>query len=364
MKDEHNIENLNFRNNNLNIIRFMAALMVIYGHMFVLSGTQSYTIFHYNEVSTIGVQIFFLISGYLITESYMRDNNLITYWIKRFFRIIPALAFLTFITAFVIGPVLSTYSLKEYFIQNWLGVKMYLRNIFLFPIFGLPGVFNENVYPNIVNGSLWTLPIEVSMYALVPMIITLSKLIKKIDKSIIFLLVVLISVTADVYFASLFQGKMIVVYGTNLFAVLHMIPYFFTGALFTSDKIRKHLNLQVATICIAGYSMLNIQGLPYLYPFISVIVLAYFIFSFAFTKNPIFYKFSEKNDYSYGIYLYGFLVQQTLLKYLFKYEITPNKLALLSMLISLFCAFLSWHIIEKPAQKIGKKMCVWVKQKH
>ena len=67
----------NSRNNNLNIIRFIAAVMVVYGHMFPLMGAWSYTIFN-QAISTIGVKIFFVISGYLITKSFLSDSNIIT----------------------------------------------------------------------------------------------------------------------------------------------------------------------------------------------------------------------------------------------------------------------------------------------
>ena len=80
----------NSRENNFNIIRFVAAIMVIYGHMYYLIGSNP-KCYYGMPVSSIGVKIFFLISGYLIMQSYLRDANILRYAIRRFFRIVPGL---------------------------------------------------------------------------------------------------------------------------------------------------------------------------------------------------------------------------------------------------------------------------------
>lgn len=173
----------NSRENNFNIIRFMAAIMVMAGHMAYIGG-YSLPILWGQGIQSLGVKIFFLIGGYLISKSWLSDPNPLRYSIKRIFRIFPALVIYTVIAAYVVGPLLSDLPMREYYMNSQ--VSYYLKNILLYPVYGLPGVFSNNPYPNAVNGSLWTLPVEVSLYILVPCILTLIGANKKIKNHLFF----------------------------------------------------------------------------------------------------------------------------------------------------------------------------------
>ena len=177
------------RDNNFNIIRFVAAIMVMAGHMAYIGGYTLPTLWG-EGIQALGVKIFFLIGGFLIAKSWESDSNPVRYMTKRVFRIFPALIAFTLVAAYVIGPILSTLTINEYF-QSPL-VRNYLRNILLFPAYSLPGVFETNPYPNAVNGSLWTLPIEFAMYILVPIILILAG--KKKEKRYSFAFVSVITV--------------------------------------------------------------------------------------------------------------------------------------------------------------------------
>ena len=104
---------------------------------------------------------FFAISGFLVTASLLK-RGLVDYTISRALRIYPALAVCVFATVFILGPALTRLSLSEYFSHptTW----NFLTNALLFMnmVWTLPGVFESNVLPA-VNGSLWTLPVEVSL---------------------------------------------------------------------------------------------------------------------------------------------------------------------------------------------------------
>ena len=97
------------RHNNFNVIRFFAAVMVIYGHMCSLIGIGQFSVMK-QAVSGLGVKIFFVISGYLITKSFLSDSNALRYSIKRFFRIMPGLAVIVVLTTFIFGPFLTDLS--------------------------------------------------------------------------------------------------------------------------------------------------------------------------------------------------------------------------------------------------------------
>lgn len=336
------------RENNFNIIRFAAAIMVIYGHMYHIIGSVPKT-FLGTAVSSIGVKIFFLISGYLIMKSYIRDSNLVRYFVRRFFRIIPGLIGVVLFSVLIVGPLFTSLDLQDYFHDSL--ITVYLKNIFLFITYNLPGVFTENIYPNAVNGSLWSLPVEVFMYIVLPIIFILFSKVKKLP------LVITLAIFAEsvsIFRQIMFPGLRIVVYGSNLVDWLALIPYFFVGMIYGFEEIKKHLNLQLGTALMLTALMLDVSSIKG--EVILFFVLPYFIFSFAFADMPYFKNCFSKNDYSYGMYLYGFVVQQMLVNKLAYLGLSLNVFMVISTVCTLILAMISWHLIEKPCQLLGKKI--------
>ncbi|MEG1887365.1 MAG: acyltransferase [Oscillospiraceae bacterium] len=336
------------RANNFNIIRFIAAIMVVYSHMGHIIGGPVFSIYN-QAVSTIGVKIFFLISGYLITKSYMNDSNIVRYLTRRVFRIFPALIAIIVFSTFIVGPIFTTLSLNEYFHSPL--IFDYLKNIFLKISYSLPGVFQNNIYPNAVNGSLWTLPVEFAMYLLLPAIVVVFKKLKILKQGI--LAVAVVALISDIIKIKYFPAAALVIYNTNLYDWLTLVPFFFIGALFTFPEIRKLLNLQWATGIAAVALLIGANQVKS--EIIVALVLPYFIFSFALAPNPIFANWFSKNDYSYGMYLYGFLIQQLYSQFLGKH-FSVNIATIICVLATFAAAFVSWHLIEKPCQKLGKKI--------
>lgn len=338
----------NSRENNFNIIRFIAAVMVIYGHMYHLIGSYPKNYFGM-AVSSIGVKVFFLISGYLIMQSYIRDSNLLRYCIRRFFRIVPGLIGVVLFSVFIVGPIFTTLPLENYFSDPL--IKVYLKNIVFYINYNLPGVFVDNIYPNAINGSLWSLPVEVFMYIMLPAIFIIFRKVSK--KPVVFILAI-ISECVNLGRQIFFPDLRIVIYGSNIVDALALIPYFFVGMLFCFDGIKRYLNFQLATALLIIGMMLDISTVKG--ELLLFFVLPYFIFSFAFVENPLFKKCFSKNDYSYGMYLYGFVIQQILVNKLAYLGLSLNVFMLISTTVTMIFAILSWHLIEKPCQKIGKRL--------
>ncbi len=174
----------NQRDNNFDFLRFLAASVVIVSHNFVIFRLKEPGLYNYNTLGGIGVSIFFVMSGFLITKSWKENPHFITFLKKRSLRIFPALFFIILFCSFVLGPIVTTLDLIEYFKngQTW----SYLKNLFLYPFqFNLPGVFQNNPFPNVVNGPLWTLPIEFLMYVSIGIIGLFGLINKKIIVPII-----------------------------------------------------------------------------------------------------------------------------------------------------------------------------------
>ncbi|MFR9728071.1 acyltransferase family protein [Saccharopolyspora sp. MS10] len=147
-------------------IRMFGALLVIYGHSSPLVGTGELFPPHWALQPDEGVLMgFFAMSGFQITESWLRDPHPARFAVKRVLRLWPPMLTVTLGMALVIGPLVTALPAGEYFAarETWGYV---INNAGLLGLqHELPGVFSGNPWPDAVNGSLWTLPMELLAYA-------------------------------------------------------------------------------------------------------------------------------------------------------------------------------------------------------
>jgi peptidoglycan/LPS O-acetylase OafA/YrhL len=152
--------------NNFDVLRLILAVLVFFTHWNILTSQKiTNLIFH---LSGFAIDMFFIVSGFLIFWSFNSDQNKYNFFIKRFFRVFPLYAFLIILQAlFFLG--FSDGGLTEI-------VKYFLANIF-FLNFLAPSVGTTLVGLEVdaINGSLWTLKNEVAFYALVPLIFMFYK---------------------------------------------------------------------------------------------------------------------------------------------------------------------------------------------
>ena len=339
------------RTNNFNAMRLVASLMVIYGHMSAIMGQPQFMVMN-QKVSSIGVKIFFILSGYFITKSYLNDSNFLRYTVRRVFRIYPAFIAVVLFSVFVVGGAFTTLTPKEYFTNP--ETYGYFNNLLMNVRYSLPGVFTDYTYPAAVNGSLWSLPVEFSLYFILPLFIVIFKKLKCIKGGIF--AVVLVSLGLDLYVASSDIPLRFVVWGSNLPDWITLITFFFIGSLLSFPEFKKIFNLQLSVALIISASLISLT-----YPqseLLLAIVLPYFVLSFGLAEKPIFGNWFSKNDYSYGLYLYGFVIQQVLYNYLKPYNLGLNLMTVICFAAIFICAFISWHLIEKPAGKLAKKILI------
>lgn len=340
------------KTNNFNIVRFVTAFFVIYGHMSAVMGTACPLLFT-QRISTIGVKIFFIISGYLITKSYLSDPHPVRYMIRRTFRIFPALLVVVLASVFILGPIMSTLSPSDYFgnPNTW----RYLKNLILSPVYALPGVFTDYIYPNAINGSLWTLPVEFTMYLVLPACLLLFKKLRCVKLGLLACTVG--TLVLSLLYAQYFPSWRLVVYGSNLVDALPLLPYFFLGSLCSFPQAKKVFNLQggIALIVLAAVIAPAIVS-EALRELIVFLTFPYFILSLSLTDRPIFSKWFAKSDFSYGLYLYGFPIQQITYRLLASKGFSTFEMALICFAITLLFAIFSWYLIEKNAQKLGQKL--------
>jgi len=331
--------------NTFNIVRLVAALMVISCHSFpLLAKVDPTNMAEYQ--GDLAVWIFFVISGYLITGSYLH-SNIFTFLCSRVLRLWPAFIVLTLLTVFVLGPAVTSFSLSRYFADGQ--AFDYLNNIQLTYIrYNLPGVFEHNFYPRAVNGSIWTIPLEALMY-LGTATLGITGLVRL--RGLVLLAWAGLFICGLPGIGSEQIDKLQPINWLPPLAVIKIpILCYCSGTLLYlyKEQLRPSMRL-AALLLIAGALCWKYFGM-----YIGVaILLPLGILTFALRPTKI-NLFSKLGDYSYGIYLWAFPVQQLLVH--FFPTLTYWPLFLSASLLSILCGAISWHLVEKPCLSLKKKL--------
>ena len=329
------------RVNNLNFIRFVAALMVIISHCYavVLGGDAgSYLLkFTGDRLSPGGVSVgvFFLFGGFLIARSCEHHPEAKKFFSARILRLFPELLFVVILTAFVLGPMLSTLSPVEYFTNPQ--TYKYLLNGVLIMVHQLPGVFTNNPSGDVVNAALWTLPVEFICYILC----FISYKLTKFDKKKFLLLSVPVFVLAAVYYVKFSPLQLSVVRAVLLFYLGVLIWVF-------RDQVVISPVLGLATIVL--WFVMVFRGIDNL-AMLTVFPIACFCLAYGMGNH--FSKFGTKFELSYGIYLWAFPIQQVLVQFFPAWH--PYINALVAALLATCGAFVNHFVIAVPLGKYLKE---------
>lgn len=333
------------RPNNFDALRLYAALMVIYGHGFNMIGGVGPGLWGV-PFARVGLDVFFAISGYLVTDSWERTPRLAPFFWKRALRILPGLAACVVLTAFVLGPFVTRLPVAEYF-ANWHTYK-YLANIAFWQRLYLPGVFEDLHFSGVVNGSFWSLLPEALCYLTVPLLALLA------FRRRLWCLGIgaVLAGSVGLYLFEGYDGPVIVIYNADLKYVLVQVPFFFAGALYRliEPRFPDLYRADVALLCFAANwsvaSWFSWWNVP-----LEWFTLPYMVICFGRLSMPVLRHAARWGDLSYGMYLYAFPVQQLVL-----YCVPEGNYPILTCaLLTLPLAFLSWHLVEKPALRLKRR---------
>lgn len=324
--------------NNFDFLRLVASLCVTFSHSFNYSYPNYieplYTVskgkFHF---AYFGLCIFFSLSGFLIAKSASNSRSILHFLWKRILRIQPLLLVVCIATVFLLGPFFTTLTVQQYFLQihTW----TYFRNVF--PITGvqftLPEVFTAYSEKG-VNGSLWTLVVEERLYLASALIL----FIPKIGKVIWYLFVV----SASGYFITTILFPEIIPYQFNYTTSFYMLLFINSASLYLLKINFENNYLTLAALSLVLYlgSFINCK-----FTFLQVFCLPIFIVSIAYIRGRL-NKAGKYGDFSYGIYVFSFPVQQMLCSVKILKE-NPYLQFVCTLLIVFPLAVLSWHFIEK-----------------
>ncbi|MBU6460633.1 MAG: acyltransferase [Proteobacteria bacterium] len=332
----NSLSNKRLTHNNFDFLRLLFAGTVCLVHAYVLSGYQRLAWISEILSASAAVKGFFVISGFLIFMSYERSSSVLTYMSKRVRRVYPA--YLTIVLLCALGLALvSTVNIRSYFSLPW--VKYIFSNLvflnFIHPM--LPGLFEANKF-NAVNGSLWTLKIEVMFYLMVPIFVYLFRKFGRLPILVFFYFF-------SIGYAWLFSNIAVHTGSKFYLELSRQLPgyfsYFMSGAFFYYYSSCFENNIKYFLPVSIVFVVANLfYPLPLFEPFSFGCLIVFF--------GLFFYlgDFSKYGDFSYGLYIVHFPIIQLILQ---SGWAAHRPLIFLSSVMSLsfIGSVIMWHLIEK-----------------
>jgi peptidoglycan/LPS O-acetylase OafA/YrhL len=349
--------------NNFAVLRLVAALLVLFSHSFAVAGRpQPLAPVKGIDLGTVGVLIFFSMSGFLVARSWAGVPRLRDFAAKRALRLLPALFVSSLVTALILGPLVTTEPLHAYLDDH--ATKYYvLNNSLLQTDYALPGVFLHLPYAAIVNGSLWTLPIEAKAYVFAALAGALGLLTRR-PWAMVPIAVLAVAATidsvrtqipgADHFVASLLdvQASPSLVYAAQqgkLDEWAALFAAFAVGAALFATRRLIPLRWDLAALVVAawvGVAKLD-DGSGRAPLTAAAVALPYLLLVVAYAAPGRLRLPPRIGDLSYGTYLYAFPVGQAL------EQVTKTRsgwaICALSLPPTLALAFASWRLVEAPA---------------
>lgn len=327
------------KRNNLNTVRLALAAVVLVFHVLLLPNIPMLTGAADHLPALLGVQGFFVVSGILVTMSYEATDSLWGYFRRRARRILPAY-FCVVLTSAILLSALSTLSLADYFgsvaFWRYLAANLAFMN-FAEP--SLPGVFLGN-YKSAVDGSLWTIKIEIAFYCMVPFIFWMMR---RWGRWQVLGTLFLLSTAWRVGFEYLGQRIGVPFYEKLAIQAPGQLAFFIIGALiyYLIREGDSRPKLWMAVVGIASYVLA--QGMLFL--LIAPLAVGLFIYWAGFGVKGV-PDLGVRGDFSYGLYLYHWPVIQVLIA-LGLFAFSPLLGIVVAVVLACIAALGSWFLVEK-----------------
>jgi peptidoglycan/LPS O-acetylase OafA/YrhL len=347
----------NLQPNNFDLLRLLAAYQVVCGHaVFVIMG-QNNTLLAALLRDIPGVPVFFLVSGFLISASWERANVARDYVFNRAIRILPA-----YWAVFLVSTLAILVFHQRVDLAN--NIKPFVlwgaAQLLLLPQWN--PAFLRGYGTGVVNGALWTIPVEISFYISVPILYWIFEKTKK--PNLILLAVVALSFSLQ-YVDYFFDRP-----DTDFcFKALGLTPLPWIGifalGILAQRNFEALLPIVTGRVWLFLFVFLAVTAATAIFPIpplfaptgrymgtANTLALCGLCLAFAFTNRSLANRVLRRNDISYGMYLFHLPIANLLLAMHFSANIT----ALLMLFLIVPTAMASWFIVEKPALGLRKNV--------
>jgi len=340
------------RANNLDFIRIILASLVILSHSTQLidgnSSREPLARITPDAISLgfMAVNGFFLISGFLIVQSWLLTGDLFKYLLKRILRIYPGFIAASLVSIAIAGAFGAAHAASYWGAMDGHYLWFCFKRLAALRVPSTPPTFVGLPYPA-VNGAIWTVRYEFCCYLMVAAL-GLFGVCKR--RSLVLALAI------GSYLAYVAQANGLLTLGGADLPVLGVISnwprfasYFLGGMCFYLFRDKLRLDGKIALGCglavAAGCAWRGFSSV------VLPVFGAYLLFYFAFLRAGRLHDFGKRGDYSYGIFCYGWPVQNCVL-WAFHGKLDPIVFFFISFPVALLLAFCSWHIIEKPSLRL------------
>jgi peptidoglycan/LPS O-acetylase OafA/YrhL len=332
------------RDNNFTLLRFSAAMTVLFAHSVAVLGLPPDSEFFFQRLGfslgEMGLDMLFVTSGFLVTASLVVRQDLIAYLWARILRVYPGMWVMLVLTVFVLAPALTSLPRGDYYASplTW----EYFRKCATLiggVRYSLPGVFETVPLKGEFNGSLWTMPVEVRMYlylaaiwvalAVAPTLrLKAMRIVLPLSAAVLIAIVLSQRLTGGAYNGANIRVFMFL-YGSSLFVWRDRIPIgpWLLGGI-------------LAALVLASFDKT-------IFFVVYAACLAPLVLHLVYVPGGRIRAFNDWGDYSYGVYIYAFPVQQTL-AFLFPAMTLPMMMGS-SAFVSVAIAIVSWKLIEERA---------------
>ncbi len=348
------------KNNIFSIISFLMSLIIIYYHAYPLyyginlpkidpiSKVLNYSI------AEIVVNVFLIFSGFNIVKSLMNSDSYFKFFLKRVLKIIPDLLISLLLGAFVIAPIVLKVSIFSYLINPSYYFHYIFDNLILIrpTVYSISIVFSNLPYPNVLNGSIWTIKHIFSFYFILAFFKKIKLLNKRKNILIFTLMLLVINILSETGiinpYLNFISKKL---YFIGIFGefkwFIKLFYFFMTGVCLDLYQDKVKINIQVISI---SFLLLIISNFFNLMNYTFLFFLPYLIIIIASSKN--FFKIKQI-DISYQIYVYAFLIQQFII-YLLP-NINFSLYIILSILVTILLSFMTYYLVDKPLSILKRK---------
>jgi len=349
---KHIADHVSGRDNNFNLIRFAAAGTVVFAHSFiVVTGDRfagPFVAATGHDLGYHAVNVFFVASGFLIAGSWLATPSLPAFLSARLLRLWPALLLCAALVTLIVGPGLTALSLHDYLHARgtWEFVPRVVSLIGANS--ALPGVATTLATDPAIDAPLWTLKYEVLCYLALATFGLCG------------------GFSTPRHFWLCMAPIMLVLAASSLMPIAHDVTHPFDhiirfGLCFGLGTIARYAAARVpltawGVAAAFGFALLARETAAY--EFALCLLTAYATIWAALVPSAFLRGFNRLGDYSYGLYIYAYPIQQLLTQRIPR--LAPLMLFALAMPLALALASISWHWLERPCLARKRDLAVWL----